>query len=110
MVEPGQAAFAAAPGLADAFAWFAATPANRLPPDLRQAPVSLPLSPPAAIFQPGRVRPLADIEREAVDHALRAFGGNVARAARALQVNPSTLYRKIQVWTAQGSLTQGANP
>ena len=55
-------------------------------------------------FDPERVRPLADIEREAVDYALGAFGGNVARAARALQVNTSTLYRKIQAWTAQGTL------
>ncbi|MGA8513995.1 MAG: sigma-54 dependent transcriptional regulator [Burkholderiaceae bacterium] len=110
IVESREAAFAAAPEPNGAFAWFAATPANRLPPDLRQTPVSLPFLSPAAISQPDRVRPLADIEREAVDHALRAFGGNVAQAARALQVNPSTLYRKIQVWTAQGSLTQGANP
>ncbi len=52
-------------------------------------------------FDPLRVRPLAVVEREAVDHALGAFGGNVAHAARALQVNTSTLYRKIQAWTAQ---------
>jgi two-component system, repressor protein LuxO len=45
------------------------------------------------------VRPLERVEREAVDYALQAFGGNVAKAARALQVNPSTLYRKIQAWS-----------
>ena len=50
------------------------------------------------------VRPLLDVEREVVDYALRAFGGNVAQAARALQVNPSTLYRKIQLWTASGAM------
>jgi DNA-binding NtrC family response regulator len=38
-----------------------------------------------------------------VDYALRAFDGNVSKAARALEVNASTLYRKIQVWTAQES-------
>ena len=52
-------------------------------------------------YDPLRVRPLAHIEREAVDYALGAFGGNVARAARALEVNTSTLYRKIQAWSAQ---------
>ncbi len=60
-------------------------------------------------YETSRVRPLADIEREAVDYALRAFGGNVSQAARALQMNPSTLYRKIQVWTAQGN-TPGTSP
>ena len=53
-------------------------------------------------FLKEHVRPLQDIEREAVDYALRAYGGNVSKAARALQVNPSTLYRKIQVWTTEG--------
>lgn len=60
-------------------------------------------------YDPLKVRPLGDLEREAVDYALRAYGGNVAQAAQALRVNPSTLYRKIQVWTAQGSLLLGTN-
>ena len=60
-----------------------------------------------AVYDPSRVRPLLEVEREVVDYALRAFGGNVAQAARALQVNPSTLYRKIQVWTAQDGLPLG---
>jgi two-component system, repressor protein LuxO len=70
-------------------------------------PVPLPVAGPS--YDPARVRPLGDLEREAVDYALRAFGGNVARAAQALQVNPSTLYRKIQVWTAQGGMLVTAN-
>jgi two-component system, repressor protein LuxO len=53
----------------------------------------------SANFDPKLIRPLQEVEREAVDFALRAFGGNVAQAARALQVNASTLYRKIQVWS-----------
>jgi two-component system, repressor protein LuxO len=61
----------------------------------------------AAVYDPGRVRPLLEVEREVVDYALRAFGGNVAQAARALQVNPSTLYRKIQAWTAQDGMPLG---
>ncbi len=56
---------------------------------------------PALAYDPQRVRPLDHVEREAVDYALKAFGGNVAKAARALQVNASTLYRKIQVWAAK---------
>jgi two-component system, repressor protein LuxO len=50
------------------------------------------------------IRPLADLEREAVHYALGVFQGNVAQAARALKINPSTLYRKIQAWSAQGLL------
>jgi two-component system, repressor protein LuxO len=56
---------------------------------------------PSGRYEPQLVRPLFMVEREAVDYALRAFDGNVSRAARALQVNTSTLYRKIQAWTAQ---------
>lgn len=57
--------------------------------------------PTALQYDRQRVRPLDDVEREAVDYALRAFDGNIAQSAKALRVNPSTLYRKIQVWTAQ---------
>jgi two-component system, repressor protein LuxO len=53
-------------------------------------------------FDVRQIRPWADVERDTVDYALRAFGGNVAKAARALQVNPSTLYRKIQGWADDG--------
>jgi two-component system, repressor protein LuxO len=59
-------------------------------------------APRIASYSAQAIRPLAQIEREAVDYALRAFSGNVAKAARALEINPSTLYRKIQAWTAEG--------
>ena len=71
-------------------------------PIVAPAPASL------ASFDRAKVRPLLEIEREVVDYALRAFGGNVTQAARALQVNPSTLYRKIQVWTAMGDVAKVA--
>ena len=44
------------------------------------------------------IRPLAVVEREAIESALTACGGNVPRAAAALGVSPSTLYRKKQAW------------
>ena len=76
----------------------------------RTAPSPLIATAPASLasFDRAKVRPLLEIEREVVDYALRAFGGNVAQAARALQVNPSTLYRKIQVWTAMGEVAKPA--
>ena len=76
-----------------------APPASALPPQ----PAATAAAPNRPAFDRKLIRPLDLVEREAVDYALRAFGGNVAKAARALQVNPSTLYRKIQGWTAQDS-------
>jgi two-component system repressor protein LuxO len=40
-------------------------------------------------------------ERKIIETALAAFGGNAARAAAALEISPSTIYRKLQAW-AQG--------
>ena len=37
-------------------------------------------------------------ERRIIEAALDAFGGNIARAAAALELSPSTLYRKRQAW------------
>jgi two-component system repressor protein LuxO len=47
---------------------------------------------------PAAIRPLAVVEREAIESALIACGGNIPRAAAALGVSPSTLYRKKQAW------------
>jgi two-component system repressor protein LuxO len=44
------------------------------------------------------IRPLAVVEREAIEFAVAACGGNIPRAAAALGVSPSTLYRKKQAW------------
>jgi two-component system, repressor protein LuxO len=70
------------PGLAPWFLQSAGTPTPVLPADKT------------------RIRPLAEVEQEAIDYALRTFDGNVAKAARALKINPSTLYRKIQGWSS----------
>lgn len=61
-----------------------------------RAPVSGNRQPGAA---PGSaVRPLAAVERDAIEHAVQVFGGSIPKAARALGVNPSTLYRKMAAW------------
>lgn len=44
------------------------------------------------------IRPLSEIERDAIQRAVNSFDGNVVKAAGALEVSPSTLYRKIQQW------------
>lgn len=47
---------------------------------------------------PTGIRPLAEVERETIEHAVAAFDGNVPLAAAALRVAPSTLYRKMKAW------------
>ncbi|MCW5695207.1 MAG: sigma-54-dependent Fis family transcriptional regulator [Bauldia sp.] len=47
---------------------------------------------------PRRVLPFHEQERRIIEEALAAFGGNISRAAAALQINPSTIYRKRQAW------------
>jgi two-component system repressor protein LuxO len=40
-------------------------------------------------------------EQRIIEKALAAFGGNAQKAAAALEIAPSTIYRKLQGW-AQG--------
>ncbi|WP_028021832.1 sigma-54-dependent transcriptional regulator [Enterovibrio calviensis] len=44
------------------------------------------------------IRPLCDLEREAIQRAIAHCDGNVLKAAVLLQISPSTLYRKKQAW------------
>lgn len=50
---------------------------------------------PASIAE---IRPLVDIERDAIKAALLAYDNNMVAAATALEVSPSTLYRKTSLW------------
>lgn len=40
--------------------------------------------------------PLHEVERQAIEAAVARFGGDKSKAARALQVGRSTLYRKLR--------------
>ena len=44
-------------------------------------------------------RPLAEIERLVIEATLAHHNGSVPKAARVLELSPSTLYRKIETWT-----------
>lgn len=44
------------------------------------------------------IQPLSLVEKGAIESAVRLCNGNVVKAASALEVSPSTLYRKIQQW------------
>jgi len=52
--------------------------------------------------EPGSIRRLAEVEREAIERAIRICGGNIPRAAHFLGVSASTLYRKKQSWSGDG--------
>jgi DNA-binding NtrC family response regulator len=43
-------------------------------------------------------RPLAEVERIIVTATLARHGGSVPKAARVLELSPSTLYRKLETW------------
>lgn len=44
------------------------------------------------------IRPLEELDIMAIDAALEKFDGNVSKAARALDISTSTIYRKKQTW------------
>jgi len=44
------------------------------------------------------IRPILDVEREAIEQAIAFCDGNVVRAATLLEVAPSTIYRKQKRW------------
>lgn len=46
---------------------------------------------------------LADIERAVIEATIQAEGGSVPRAARVLDVSPSTIYRKRDGWSRESS-------
>ena len=45
-------------------------------------------------------RPLAEVEREFIEATIAACDGSVPRAARMLELSPSTIYRKLETWGA----------
>lgn len=58
------------------------------------------------------IEPLASVERRTIERAIALSGGRVRAAAKALDVNPSTLYRKLAAWEAEAAKTvrQGPEP
>ena len=41
---------------------------------------------------------MAEIEQTVIEATLAHYGGSVPKAARVLDISPSTLYRKIEAW------------
>jgi len=53
--------------------------------------------------RPNAIVPFWEQERSIIESAVGAFSGNVARAAAALEISPSTIYRKRQAWLERRS-------
>ncbi|MDC5806775.1 sigma-54 dependent transcriptional regulator [Vibrio europaeus] len=53
------------------------------------------------IDKPNTIRPMWQIEREAIQQAIDYCDGNVLNAAVLLELSPSTVYRKKQAWEAE---------
>lgn len=69
------------------------------PAQVEAGPTPLPmLTPDLFAGLPGRVEPFAVVERRIIEAAIAAFDGNIALAAAALDLSPSTLYRKKLAW------------
>lgn len=52
----------------------------------------------ADVSPSGGIEPLAVVERRVIERAIALSDGRVRKAAKALEVNPSTLYRKLAAW------------
>ena len=44
------------------------------------------------------IRPLWEIEKQVIEHAISCCNGNIVRAAALLEISPSTIYRKKGEW------------
>ncbi|HYH36620.1 MAG TPA: sigma-54 dependent transcriptional regulator [Azospirillum sp.] len=76
-----------------------------LPPPL--APQGAAPSPPAAVASgagPKTIRPLWQVEKDAIENAIAACDGNIPRAAALLDISASTIYRKRLAWQAEGKI------
>ncbi|KLV04709.1 ATPase AAA [Photobacterium aquae] len=51
-----------------------------------------------AAFDKSQVEPLWLVEKRTIQAAIDACDGNIPRAAGLLEVSPSTIYRKLQIW------------
>jgi DNA-binding NtrC family response regulator len=75
---------------------------SRLQPD--SPPSAASSSAPAGGSRPTSaksIQPLAQVERDAIEHAIQQCDGNIPEAARHLEVAPSTLYRRLAQWSGR---------
>ncbi|WP_136680309.1 sigma-54 dependent transcriptional regulator [Neptunomonas sp. XY-337] len=92
------------PAPLDRFEPHAQTPAS-FSPAVTQA--AAPIAPPAVSSAPPAavgdqlaqlIRPMAEVEREAIERAIDLCGGNIPTAAHYLEISAATIYRKRNSW------------
>ncbi|GMQ46070.1 sigma-54-dependent transcriptional regulator [Vibrio sp. 10N] len=76
-------------------------PASSMPTDNVNPPPSVSME--STSGQSVTIRPMWQIEREAIQQAIDYCDGNVLNAAVLLELSPSTVYRKKQAWEAEDS-------
>jgi len=76
-------------------------PAPSAPPLSEPA---LPAPRPPQPLTPDAIKPLWEVEKDAIEDAITACDGNIPRAAALLQISASTIYRKRLAWQAEGKL------
>lgn len=74
-------------------------PAPQAEPAAPTEPEPRPMQPAPAEIE---ILPLAEMERRMIEAALARTGNDVPLAAAMLQINPSTIYRRLQAWRAAG--------
>ncbi|AWK87847.1 sigma-54-dependent transcriptional regulator [Azospirillum thermophilum] len=74
------------------------------PAPQQAAPAAAPPAPPPQPPGPKPIRPLWEVEKDAIEDAIAACDGNIPRAAALLQISASTIYRKRLTWQAEGKL------
>lgn len=68
-------------------------------PARRRQPEPMAATPPDGIVSTSIIEPLETVERRVIERAIELCGGKVRLAAKRLEVNPSTLYRKLKDWS-----------
>jgi two-component system, repressor protein LuxO len=81
--------------------------APMMPPplaDLHHAPTPPPVAAASAPAGPKEIKPLWQVEKDAIEDAIDSCGGNIPRAASLLGISASTIYRKRLAWEAEGKI------
>ncbi len=68
---------------------------NSLPPQILSTISSQPVLPPPESTE---ILPFEEVERQTLAHALKVMNNNVTKAAQALNIDRSTLYRKLKLY------------
>jgi DNA-binding NtrC family response regulator len=83
---------------------------HHLPPEVGSHAATFNGGPIASTFQPGVVKPLADVERMAIEHALQVCDGNKTKTASMLGISRQTLRTKLKEYLLGDDGDLGTEP